>query len=179
MFFLSNGGLRPHSGHYHPPQTGPPKSRPFNEIEEVTVLKEHFELAYAVPAELFVLEVDGIPSSFLAVEDIDRPRVLVSGHEQEQQDRRRQLDPTNDLDVFGNPYQCGYRCLQIDAGVELHNGFNHHLSKHCSDPFRAVRPCCVSLKVKTPPMAHTSADARGSKCVKGLVLLEVLELEME
>ena len=44
-----------------------PKSWPLNEIEEVTVLQEHFELAYAVPAELFVLEVHGVPGSFLAV----------------------------------------------------------------------------------------------------------------
>ena len=35
------------------------KARPFNEIEEITVLQEHFELAYAVPAKLFVLEVHG------------------------------------------------------------------------------------------------------------------------
>jgi hypothetical protein len=45
--------------------------------------------------------------------------------------------------------------VRLDAGVELHNGFNHHLSKHCSDPFRAVRPIRVVLKAKTPPMTHT------------------------
>jgi hypothetical protein len=50
----------------------------------------------------------------------------------------------NDLDVFGDLYQCGYRCLQVDAGAELHNRFNHHSSRHCSCPFRAVpRSCCV------------------------------------
>src|SRR5208283_1583106 len=130
------------------------------------------------PAELFVLEVHGVPGSFLAVEDIDRPRIGISGHEQKQQDRRRQLDPTSDLDVFGNFYQCGYRCLQIDAGVELHSGFNHHLSKHRSDPFRAVRPICVVLKAKTRPMAHTSADVGGNKCARGLVLLAVLGLRV-
>ncbi len=54
---LPNDRLRPHSGHYCPSQTGPPKSRPFHEIEEVTLLQEHFELAYAVSTELFVLEV--------------------------------------------------------------------------------------------------------------------------
>src|SRR5208283_5805593 len=91
-----------------------PKSWTLNEIEEVAVLQEHFELVHAVSAELFVLEVDGVPGSFLAVQNIDRTRIWVSGHEQEQQDRRWQLDPTNDLDVFGNLYQCGYRCLQIE-----------------------------------------------------------------
>ena len=33
-------------------------------------------------------------------------------------------------------------------GVELHNGFNHHLSKHRSVPLRAVRPFRVVLKAK-------------------------------
>ena len=103
-FFCQTAASGTHSGQYHPPQTSPPKPWPFNEIEEVTVLQEHFELAYAVPAELFVLEVHGVPGSFLAVQDIDRPRIRISGHEQEQQDRRRQLDPANDLDVFGNLY---------------------------------------------------------------------------
>src|SRR5208337_3829545 len=172
MFFLSNGGLRPHSGHYHPPQTGPPKSRPLNEIEEVTLLQEHFELAHAVPAELFVLEVHGVPGSFLAVQDIGRPRIRISGHEQEQQNRRRQLDPTNDLDVFGDLYQCGYRCLQINAGVELHNGLNHHLSKHCSDPFRAVRPICVVMKAKTPPMTRPSVGEGGESALSNLFCWE-------
>jgi 2Fe-2S iron-sulfur cluster binding domain len=68
------------------------------------LLQEHFDLRHAVPAELFVLEVDGVPGSILAVEDIHRPGIRVSGHEQEQQDRCWKLDPTNDLDVFGNPY---------------------------------------------------------------------------
>jgi hypothetical protein len=58
-----SGRFRLHSGQYHPPQTGPPKSRPLNEIEKVTVLQERFELAYAVPPKLIVLEIDGVPDS--------------------------------------------------------------------------------------------------------------------
>jgi hypothetical protein len=65
--FLSNGRLRPHSGQYHPPQTRAPTPWPLNEIEKVAVFQERFELAYAVPAALFVLEVTGVPSSVLAV----------------------------------------------------------------------------------------------------------------
>ena len=67
--------------------------------------------------------------------------------------------------------------MQIDAGVELHNGFNHHLSKHCSDPFRAVRPglCFVEGQDATDD-PHVSWRRRG-KCLKYLVLLAVLEVE--
>jgi hypothetical protein len=81
---------------------GPPKPWPLHEIEELAVLQKLFKLAYAVPAELFVLEIDGVPGAVLAAEDIDRPRFRVSGYEQEQQNLRRQFNPANDCDVLGN-----------------------------------------------------------------------------
>src|SRR5208283_5030399 len=83
--------------------------RPPGKIEEITVLQQHFELAYAVPAELFVLEVDGVPGSILAVQYIYRTRIRVSGYEQEQQNRRRKLDPANDFDRFGDLHKSGHR----------------------------------------------------------------------
>ena len=45
---------------YNPRQTSPPKPWPLNEIEELAVLQKLFQLAYAVPAELLVLEIDGV-----------------------------------------------------------------------------------------------------------------------
>src|SRR5215469_1178266 len=84
-----------------------------------------------------------------------------------------QLDAAHDLEVFGDLYQCGYRCRQIDCGVEWHNGFNHHSSKHRSYSFRGVRPCHVVLKARPIPMARFRLTHEG-KCIKGFVLLEVL-----
>src|SRR5208337_3212286 len=110
--------LRLRSGHHGPGQAGAPKPRPLNEIEELAVFQKGFKVVNAIAAELFVLEVDGVPRSILAVQYIDRTRIRVSWYEQEQQNRRRKLDPANDFDRFGNLYQCGYRCMQIGAGVE-------------------------------------------------------------
>jgi hypothetical protein len=42
------------------------------------------------------------------------------------------------------------------------------LSKHCSDPFRAVRPIRVVLKAKTPPMTRTSVGGGGESALKVL-----------
>jgi hypothetical protein len=64
------------------------------------------------------------------------------------------------IPLFGDLYQCGYHCLQIDTGVNLHNGFNHHLSKHCGDPFRAG-PIRVVLKAKARPMRHRQVEEEG------------------
>src|SRR5215469_6754938 len=60
------------SRQYNPRQTVAPKPWPLNEIEEVAVLQEHFKLPLAVAAELLVLEIDGVPGSFLPIEHIDR-----------------------------------------------------------------------------------------------------------
>ena len=53
-------------------------------------------------AELFVLEIDGVPSSLLGVQDIGCARMRVFWHQQEQQDDCGKLDPPNDLGVFGD-----------------------------------------------------------------------------
>src|SRR6516162_833480 len=109
MFLLSNGCLRWFSGRDNPRQTGTPKPWPLNEIEKVAVLQKRFQFAYTVPAELFVFEIHGVPSSFLPVENIDRSRIRISRYEQEQQNRRREVDPANDFDRFGDLHKCGHR----------------------------------------------------------------------
>jgi hypothetical protein len=71
---------------------------------------------------VLIFEIEGVPSAILAVQDIDGPGLRISGHKQEQQNRRRQFNPANDFDVLGNLYGCGYRCLQIDFGPSCTTG---------------------------------------------------------
>ena len=59
----------------HLPSRIEPKPGPFNENEELALVQEALKVGDAVPAELFVLEVHGVPGSRFAVEDIDRPRI--------------------------------------------------------------------------------------------------------
>ncbi len=54
-----------------PFETGPPEAGTLDEIEEVAILQQLFELADAVAAELFVFEINGIPGTFLPIQNID------------------------------------------------------------------------------------------------------------
>jgi len=58
------------------------------------------------------------------------------------QDRRRKLDPANDLDRFGNLYQCGYRWLQSGLRVSLANCYSAHNSLGFPVPATILR-CAI------------------------------------
>ena len=157
--FLSNGRLRWFSGRDNPRQTGTPKPWPLNEIEKVAVLQQRFEFAYAVPAELFVFEIHGVPSSFLPVENIDRSRIRISRYEQEQQDRHRQLDPANDVDFSVIFVTAAIALCTLTPGSTCTIGSTIIRPNICSNPFRGSPPTSgwVVVKTKGGPITHHPA----------------------
>jgi len=86
----------------HPPaQACSPKTGPFDKIEELAILEEFFELAHAVTAELLIVKIYGVPRALLAVHDVDRPGFRTPRHQQEQQNRRWEFDPADNLGLIG------------------------------------------------------------------------------
>src|SRR5271157_142197 len=176
MFFLSNGRLRPHSGRYHPPQTGPPKSWPLNEIEEVTLLQEHFELAYAVPAE-FVRPRSPRRTRFLSCGRGHRPpqnpglraRARTAGPtlETRSNERSRRFRQPLSVSLSLSAGRCRGRAAQ-----RVQPSFVQTLQG--SFPGSSPNSCCVESQYATD--AAQVSWQRREKCVKCLVLLAVLGL---
>jgi hypothetical protein len=62
MFLLSNARLRRLAWLHPPAKPFSPKPRALDEVEELTLPDELFELAHAVAAELLIVKIDGAKS---------------------------------------------------------------------------------------------------------------------
>ena len=141
-------------------------------MEKTALLKKHFELVYAVAAELLVLEVDRVPGSFLTIQDIDCPGIRIPGHDQGQQGRRRQFDPANDLDVFGSLISPATAVCSSTPGSTCSAGstiIRPNIAVFLSGLFAHV---VLLFRARTPPMAHSSTSVgegqvRGGSCFVG------------
>ena len=145
-------------------------------MEKTALLKKHFELVYAVAAELLVLEVDRVPGSFLTIQDIDCPGIRIPGHDQGQQGRRRQFDPANDLDVFGSLISPATAVCSSTPGSTCSAGSTIIVQTlQSSFPGSSPTSCCCS-----EPGRHQWHIAlpvsEKAKSVEALVSLEVLML---
>src|ERR1051326_5566782 len=118
--------LRRLSGLHAPAKACAPKAGAFNEVEETTVSEELFEVADRVATKLLILEIHRVPGALLAVQDVDCARFRIEGHQQEQQDRRWELDPANDLGLFSGLQECSDCGSRIGICADLYDCRYHH-----------------------------------------------------